>query len=490
MNGHAPEFEKMVGEYTHPARGDGGLEMGETILVPVMMFGWIPVVMGIFYYFPARRATIISFLIAFLFLPVASYHIDGVPSYTKMSATCCGVLLAAIVFDANRMTNLAFCPHIIDLPMILFCVCPIFTAMANEPDLTAHDGFSWMFEQSVTWGLPYLIGRIYLGSFKGLEDLAKAVFFGGLLYVPLCLYEIRFSPQLHHFLYGSFPAPVDQQYRGGLYRPMVFMAHGLQVGLFMTAASLSGFWLWYTGALREVRRMPIMALLIPLWITTLLCQSAGALVFLVLGIISLVLTKLLRTPAVILALLMLPPVYCMLRTSQWDTKSVGEAAVTFAGPVRAQSLEYRLENEQGITARAVERPWFGWGGYGRVFVLDEWGHCRFTPDSLWIIAFGTYGYVGLSALLLLLLPVGIVRLRLTALEWCSAPAAGVAICSMLMLFFAMDNLLNNMPSPIYLLGLGGIASLACKRSIADVERGGLELGPTAQTMHWQPASGF
>jgi hypothetical protein len=463
--------------------------MHETILVPMMMFGWIPLVMGIFYCFPARHAMIISFLVAFLFLPVAAYHIDGIPSYTKMSATCGGVLLAAIIFDARRMTNLSFFPHILDIPIIVFCVCPLFTAMANEPDLTPHDGMSWMFEQTVAWGLPYLIGRIYLGSFKGLEELAKGVFYGGLIYVPICLYEIRFSPQLHEMLYGFYAAPVDQQFRGFLYRPMGFMAHGLQVGLFMTAASLSGYWLWYSGAVKRVRNLPVIALLIPLWITTLLCQSFGALAFLGMGVLSLNLSKLLRTRWAVLVLLLLPPIYCGLRTSQLDTQSVGEAAVKIAGPVRAQSLQYRLINEQGITARAIVRPWFGWGGYGRVFVLDEWGHCTFTPDSLWIIAFGTYGYVGLSALLGLLLPVAILRLRLSAAVWATPESAGAVICSMLMVFFAMDNLLNNMPSPIYLLGLGGIATLACSRSLNPKHLTAVH-PPLYPEQGWGPASAF
>jgi hypothetical protein len=463
--------------------------MQETILVPLVMFGWIPIVMGIFYRFPPQRAIIIAFVVAFLFLPMASYHIEGIPSYTKMSATCFGVLLAALVFDAKGLTNLSFCPHPIDLPVIVFCFCPIFTAMANGPDLTTHDGVSWAFEQVTTWGLPYLIGRIYMGSFKGLRELAIALFLGGLVYVPLCLYEIRFSPQLHYFVYGFHPAAVDQQFRGGLYRPMVFMAHGLQVGLFMTATSLAGFWLWYTGSLRTVRNIPIMALLIPLWITTLLCQSGGALVFLAVGVASMLLGKMLKTRLILVGLLLIPPIYADLRMKQWDPKSLEQLAEVVAGPARAQSLEYRIENEQGITARALEHPWFGWGGYGRVFVMDEWGHCVFTPDSLWIITFGTYGIVGLASLMGLLIPVGVLLWRLPVGTWFNSAVAGAAISSMLMVFFAMDNLLNNMPNPIYLLGLGGIATLACSRSLKPLQA---EMSKPAAIAHgnWQPASGF
>lgn len=43
--------------------------MGGNALVPIVMFGWIPVVFYIFLRYPAQRAVIISFIFAWLFLP-------------------------------------------------------------------------------------------------------------------------------------------------------------------------------------------------------------------------------------------------------------------------------------------------------------------------------------------------------------------------------------------------------------------------------------
>jgi hypothetical protein len=212
-------------------------------------------------------------------------------------------------------------------------------------------------------------------------------------------------------------------------------------------------------------------------------------VFLAVGVASMLLGKMLKTRLILLGLLLIPPIYADLRMRQWDPKSLEQVAEEVAGPVRAQSLEYRIENEQGITARALEHPWFGWGGYGRVFVMDEWGHCVYTPDSLWIITFGTYGIVGLASLMGLLIPVGVLLWRLPVATWFNATMAGAAISSMLMVFFAMDNLLNNMPNPIYLLGLGGIATLACSRSLRTSQA---EMSKPAAIVHgnWQPASSF
>ena len=48
-----------------------------------MMFGWIPAVLALFALFPPRRAVIISFLIAWLFLPMASFKLGGLPDYAR-----------------------------------------------------------------------------------------------------------------------------------------------------------------------------------------------------------------------------------------------------------------------------------------------------------------------------------------------------------------------------------------------------------------------
>ena len=50
-----------------------------TILVPIALFGWIPVVLMIFSLLPPRRAVIAAFISAWLFLPMAGYSDSGVP---------------------------------------------------------------------------------------------------------------------------------------------------------------------------------------------------------------------------------------------------------------------------------------------------------------------------------------------------------------------------------------------------------------------------
>ncbi len=119
-----------------------------SILVPLVMFGWIPVVLILCALLPTRRAVIASFVIAWMFLPEYQYHIQGLPAYSKMSATCGGVLLAALFFDISKL--LSFRPSWIDLPMVVWCLCPGASSLSNG--LGLYDGVSAAFAQTVTVG--------------------------------------------------------------------------------------------------------------------------------------------------------------------------------------------------------------------------------------------------------------------------------------------------------------------------------------------------
>lgn len=156
-----------------------------TPLVYLVMFGWIPFVFYLFMRFPPQRAVITSFIIAWLFLPQAKFPLPGLPDYTKMSATCYGILLATVVYDAARLTSFRF--GWLDIPMLIWCLCPIPSSLTN--DLGLYDGVSSARAQTVAWGLPYFLGRLYLSNLEGLRQLAIGIFSGGVVYIPFCLVE-------------------------------------------------------------------------------------------------------------------------------------------------------------------------------------------------------------------------------------------------------------------------------------------------------------
>jgi hypothetical protein len=184
-------------------------------------------------------------------------------------------------------------------------------------------------------------------------------------------------------------------------------------------------------------------------------------VFLATGIGVLFASRVFRSPLFVAVLLLVPSLYVTARIGlQWDAPTLMTTVRETFGPARAQSLEFRLQNDRMIVERAESRPLFGWGLFGRAFVKDAQGNIVSVPDSLWVITLGQAGRVGLAALLLLMLPVAVVIWRLPRSAWRHPVFAGVIVFGLQLPLYALDNLLNNMPNPIFLLGLGGLTTLA------------------------------
>jgi hypothetical protein len=422
-----------------------------SLLVPIVMFGWIPVVVGLFAMMPPRRAVLTSFLIAWLFLPIAGYKIEGLPAYTKMSATCVGALLGAALFDRGRL--LSFRLGWIDVPMLIWCLCPFASSLMN--DLGAYDGLSAAFAQTVTWGLPYLLGRVYFTDRVGLRELAIGLFMGGLVYVPLCLYEIKMSPQLHRMLYGFCPFDWSETRRFGGWRPTVFMEHGLMVGMWMTATSLVGLWLWATGALKRLRGVPMGFLVAALLGTTILCKSTGAMALLAVGSVVLYAGKIFGTRLALLGLVVIPLVYMSTRlTGAWSGEQLVTLSRDVAGEERSLSLKDRLNEEDILGKRAMHRPAFGWGGWGR----NRPEGPGIATDGLWIIMLGKYGTAGLVALMgSLLVPIGLLLLRLPHRAFGDPALAPALATSVILGLYAVDNLMNAFVNPAFFLAAGGLS---------------------------------
>jgi hypothetical protein len=426
-----------------------------TPLVHIAMFGWIPLVLYLFSRMPAHRAVAASFVGAWLFLPNAFYKFAaGIPPYDKMSATCLGVLFGAAFFDPSRFGRFRF--QAVDIPMLAWCVCPFFSSVAN--DLGAYDGLSATFRATVSWGLPWYIGRLFLDSADAIGDLALCFFLGGLAYVPFCLYEIRMSPQLHRMLYGFYAHPdFAQTMRMGGYRPMVFMEHGLMLALWMAGATLAGFWLHVNGLLKPKLGKWAVPSLMALAVTTVLVKSMGALGLMFMGAAVLLAAGKYRTPVLALLLVSVPLLYIATRsTGAWDGSDLVDA-LTAMQPERASSLQFRLDNENILLDKARQRLIFGWGGWGRARVYDDFGEDISVTDGLWIIVLGNQGLFGLLSLTLaLLLPAMLMLKKIPAGRWREASIAPEAAMAVIVNLYMIDCLLNAMVNPMYALVAGGL----------------------------------
>ena len=450
----------------------------------LVVLAWFPFVFYLFQRFPPQRAVVISFIAGWLFLPTISYPIPGIPDITKMNVTCYGILLVTLVYDVGRITS--FKLGWLDMPMLIWCLCPLAASLTN--DLGLYDGLATSLDQMMTWGMPYFLGRIYLGTLAGLRQMAIGIFIGGLVYVPFCLYQTRMSTNLHEMLYGfadlrtSFMISI----RMGGYRPAVFMESGLMLGVWMMTATLIGIWLWRTGIIKQLWGIPMNWLVFVLLITFVLVKATGAYLLLVMGLFILFAGKWLRTALPVFVLIVGMSLYLYQGvTGTVSGEQIYNVAVKVTNEERAESLKFRLDNEILLSEKAREQIIFGWGGYGRsrIFAPDWKGDLVDVSitDSLWIIVFGGNGLVGLISLTLaLLLPsASLFILRYPASYWSHPKVAPAAVLAVALILYMLDCIINAMTNPIFALVSGAISGLVLKEAKTNRVKGGLSVSRRA-----------
>jgi hypothetical protein len=436
------------------------------VLVPVALVGWIPFVSWLFSRIHPRQAAAMAFALAWMFLPVASIPFKGLPDFTKVTATCSGILLASWIYDRERLLN--FRLRAVDIPMLLWCTCPFLSSIFNG--LGAYDGVSESMYQSFTWGLPYFVARIYFADLEGLNTLATVVFLGGLVYIPFCFVEMIMSPQLHRWTYGFHQHSILQSMRAGGFRPMVYMEHGLMVAMWMVSATMLGIWLYRAKILPDsidvpfgeyVRKIPFWLLLAGLFVTAALMKSSGAFILLLVGLSALFISTKTRTVFLVWLLLAIPPAYMVSRsTGWWNGENLSGFIAEKFSAERAQSLQFRFDNETLLIGKAMAGTFFGWGGWNRSRVFDEDGRDLTVTDGLWIITLGTKGIYGLILLTMVIVqPVLMLLYRSTPGQWAGREYGAISVMSVLLALYMIDNLLNGMVNPIFMLFNGGICGL-------------------------------
>ena len=426
------------------------------ILCPVALAAFVLVVIQAFLRLGPARGVVFSLLGGWMFLPVFDGACEPPLLVKKEMFVPAVVLVLSIALEFRRWTR--FRPKAIDFPAAVLVVGPFLTSVVNG--LGAYDGAQASFQAFCTWVAPFLLGRLYLATPEAVSNLASSVVRAGLVYVPFCLWEIRMSPQLHRTLYGFHQHSFGQTWRFGGYRPMVFMAHGLMVGMFMAMAALVAYWMWRNRPRQAPFGIPMGWAVLALVVTTVLVKSLGAILLLTLGILVLEGTRRHRSSLLVLGLIAIPPCYCAARIAGWGGEPILALAARIS-PDRSDSLAYRLGNEDLLIAKAMQRPVLGWGRWGRSRVYDEVGNDVSVTDGLWIISLGVSGLAGLAALgVLFLLPVLLLLRTLPALHWGAGRISGVAALAVALALWAIDCLPNSMVNPMFLTIAGSLSSLA------------------------------
>jgi hypothetical protein len=238
--------------------------------------------------------------------------------------------------------------------------------------------------------IPFLLARRVFGSTEGHRVLLKSVVIAAVGYAVLALYEIRMSPQLNVMVYGFFPHDWIQHFRAGGWRPVVFLAHALSIGIFFCGAVIAAFGLWR----HEKGRLRIWLLGAGVFVlgTLFLAKTFGAFVIAVVMIVVLLalpkrIQMMLAASVTCIVLL-----YPTLRYADLVPTQRALAIAEWFDPDRAGSLRFRFINEDAMVEKARERPVFGWGLWGRSRVFDEEGRDTTVSDGYWAIVYGVGGW--------------------------------------------------------------------------------------------------
>ncbi len=433
------------------------------------LFAWIPVSLYFFRRYPIRQALLINFLGGWAVLPSAHYAFSSNPFpywiigvslpsdyfLTKATITAFAGLLGALLFDKHfyRRFELSFW----DLPMVIWCVVPVLTGIANPQDF--GEGIRSGVYQTLAWGVPYCFGRLYFSDTDSLRMAAEAFVIAGLAYIPICLVEIFTGPQLYALVYGYQPYRWTGAARYLGYRPIGLLENGNQLGIWMATSALIAGWLWKRHSLKQILRIPIGWAALILFTVTLFCQSAGSIILLIcfLPFIFVNQRYLARIFGVALVIGVLG--FAGLRLANVVSlrnlvKQNGTAheIAHFLKKIKRGSLGWRLEEDEQHVGVALQTPIFGSGQW------DWWQGGKARPWGLWLLAFGMYGMVGLLALQFLqLVPVArvvwfpLARSDIQAFNFRHALAAAI-------LMSAIDNLLNSSMILPLLLVIGGVST--------------------------------
>jgi hypothetical protein len=287
-----------------------------------------------------------------------------------------------------------------------FVVAPLFTSLNNSfelhigdrslPGFYPLDAMKMSFHNIITLA-PFFVGMRFLSSDRARALLLKSLPTAALLYSLPMLFEIRMSPQLHRWVYGYFPYSFAQQIRGSGYRPVVFLGHGLEVALFASMAVVAA--IVAVRAKWLISRMPAGMVASYLAVVLLLCKTLGAAVYAMVAAPLALFTSPRTWVRVACAVVLIVSAYPMLRTYDLIPVQRIAAAANTVSTDRRSSFQTRVDNEDKLLAKANEKPFFGWGTWGRNRIYDEEsGRDVSITDGAWIITFGMFGWLGYLSL--------------------------------------------------------------------------------------------
>lgn len=381
----------------------------------LVLGAWPFIAFALFRALPPGRALLANVFIAYLFLPPppTKFDLPLTPPLTKDTLPQIVALFTAmylykdklVLWPRNKLVATALAVFVFSpIATTLLNTHPIFFGRIGIPGLGIKDAVALVMLQFIMV-IPMLLAYNFLQQERDQRDLLIAFCLFGLIYSLPMLIEVRLSPQLNTWIYGFFQHSFEQMVRYGGFRPIVFLYHGLWVAFFAMLAVSSAAVLARSeaGLNRGIALVSTLYLLAVL----VLCKSAGSLLYAMLLLPMIMLLPRALKLRIALVIVIFALAYPILKGAGILPEEQLLQAIARLSEDRAGSLRFRLDNENTLLARAMERPIFGWGSWGRNQILDPYtGAITTVTDGRWVISIGQFGWVGfLSEMLLLSLPI-------------------------------------------------------------------------------------
>ena len=408
---------------------------------------------------------LLSLLGAQMFLP-SSFEVDlpAIPPLGKMSLTVLTILIYLYIYKKRLGFNAL--NSFLKFLFVLCLIVPFLTALANPEryyyiqGLSLYDGLSDSIQTFLTI-IPFLFGAKYFSTYEKQVLLFKYMAMAALVYAFFVFYEVRMSPRLHSIVYGFYPHSWLQQYREGGFRAMVFMGHGLVVAIFMAAGLTAAAALKrYKEKVTPVKSLYIVAACL---FALVLQKSLASLVFGLFGLFMVLMMspKRMHQAALLVGILFIS--YPLLSSLNLFPHSQLIEIANRINPDRAQSLDFRFQQERALLNHANSKPLFGWGGWGRNRVINDLSESdASTTDGRWIGTLGVYGWVGyLSQFLLIVVPLWLTyKLSVKRLKKDNKQAVLLGSHAILVSVILLDQMPNSSLNSFYWLIIGSLAGRA------------------------------
>lgn len=396
------------------------------IFAYIVLYGWPVFAFFLFRYLPTTRALIWTIVLGYLFMPPANvaFDIPVLPAISKIELASLSALFMVLAFHGRKSIKIP--KHWVMRVIIgAYVFVPVLSLLTNPDPIyyfagpIVYEVPGHVFSEIPSFVLarafnviPFILAYSFLNSKEHLTEVLVALVTVATYHSVLLLFEIRFSPQLNIWIYGFFQHSFEQMVRGDGYRPIVFLYHALWLGFFMVlsiGASISlyrysdkdGKVAFFSAPDRVFgflvpKRPTNIYLMLALYFVALvvLSKSYGPIIYTIV-VLSLLLTTGAKTQITIAMLIAVVVVtYPLSKLLALVPEEQIVAFFTALNHDRAGSLLFRLVNETILFERVLDRPLFGWGGYGRNLIFSGYGRILTVPDGGWIIELGRYGVVG------------------------------------------------------------------------------------------------